>query len=123
VKVEGNLIVIGQTVAVSEKFSKREIVVQTLDQYPQSIAIQFSQDKCGILDQYKIGDNVEVAINLRGREWTSPTGEVKYFNTIEGWKINKLGQGEDRKPLGNIEQNFQEEAIRNMAEEDDDLPF
>ena len=28
-----------------------------------------------------------------------------------------------RTKLGNIEENFQEEAIRNMQEDDDDLPF
>ena len=89
-EVKGNIKVINPTQIVSEKFSKRELVVTTNDTYPQDILIQFTQDKCSILDSYKIGQNVNVSINLRGREWTSPQGEVKYFNTIEGWRIEKL---------------------------------
>jgi hypothetical protein len=42
---------------------------------------------CKSPNKWKVGDEVEVGINLRGREWTSPQGEVKYFNTIQGWKI------------------------------------
>jgi len=79
---------IGQTVNVSEKFSKRDIVVtDTTSLYPQDILFQFTQDKCALLDLYMEGQQVEVSFNLRGREWTSPQGEVKYFNTLEGWRI------------------------------------
>jgi hypothetical protein len=72
-------------------FSKRDIVVRTDEQYPQDIAVQFTQDKCDFLDNYKPGDRVVIAYNLRGKlgGWTNPQGEVKYFNTIQGWKINK----------------------------------
>lgn len=86
-KVTGNIKVIKDTITVSDKFQKREFVVTTNDMYPQEILIQMTQDKCEVLNGYKVGQNVEVDINLRGREWTSPQGEVKYFNTIEGWRI------------------------------------
>jgi hypothetical protein len=88
-QVKGTIKKLDATVQVSEKYSKRELVVTTNEQYPQDISIQFSQDKCALLDGYKIGDSVEVDINLKGREWTSPQGEVKYFNTVEGWRISK----------------------------------
>lgn len=75
-------------------FSKRDIVIRTEEQYPQDIAIQFTQDKCDLLDAYKVGENVTIAYNLRGNMngWTNPQGEVKYFNTIQGWKINRNGE-------------------------------
>jgi len=88
-EVKGKIKFIGSTQQVSEKFSKREIVVSTDEQYPQHISIEFNQDKCAILDKYNVGDDVEVGINLRGREWTNPQGEVKYFNSIQGWNIKK----------------------------------
>ena len=72
-------------------FSKRELVVVTEEQYPQSISVEFMQDKCDLLELYVIGDSVEVGINLRGRKWVNPAGETKYFNTIQGWKIKKTG--------------------------------
>jgi hypothetical protein len=89
-QVQGKIKVINETQTISEKFKKRELVVTTDDQYPQDIMIQFAQDKCDVLNNYKVGNDVEVSINLRGREWTNPQGEVKYFNTIEGWRINNL---------------------------------
>jgi translation initiation factor IF-3 len=74
----------------SNGFKKRDIVVTTEEQYPQHISIQFVQDKTSLLDSFKPGDNVKVSINLRGREWVNPQGEAVYFNTIQGWKIEKL---------------------------------
>lgn len=71
-------------------FKKRDIVVTTDEQYPQHISIQFVQDKCEVLDKYKIGDNVTIGVNLKGREWTNTQGETTYFNTIQGWKISKV---------------------------------
>lgn len=88
-EVKGKIKFIGSTQQVSDKFSKREIVVSTDEQYPQHISIEFNQDKCAILDKYSVGDDIEVGINLRGREWTNPQGETKYFNSIQGWNIKK----------------------------------
>lgn len=81
-------------------FSKRDIVIRTEEQYPQDIAIQFTQDKCDLLDIYKVGESVTIAFNLRGKSggWVNPQGETKYFNTIQGWKISRNGQ---QAPSGN----------------------
>lgn len=85
---------VGNTVQVSEKFSKREFVVTDASgMYPQDIMFQATQDKCNLLDGYQAGDQVDVSFNLRGREWTSPTGDVKYFNTLEAWRIERSNQG------------------------------
>jgi len=88
-EVIGRIKVINATQEVSASFKKRELVVTTNEQYPQHILIEFGQDKCNILDNYKVGQEVEVSINLRGREWVNPQGETKYFNQIQGWKIEK----------------------------------
>lgn len=91
-KLSGTVKVVNNTVQVSEKFSKREFVVtDTSSMYPQDIMFQATQDKCSMLDMVQQGDQVEVSFNLRGREWTSPQGEVKYFNTLEAWRIEKVG--------------------------------
>jgi hypothetical protein len=89
-QVSGKIKVI-QEVEEKGTFKSRNVVVTTEEQYPQHIAIQFVQDKCSILDSYAVGQSVEVSINLRGREWIDPQGVAKYFNTIQGWKINKVG--------------------------------
>lgn len=71
-------------------FEKRDLVIVTEEQYPQTIIIQFTQQRCDLLNNLQVGQNVKVYINIRGREWSSPYGETKYFNTIEGWKIEVI---------------------------------
>jgi hypothetical protein len=90
-ELKGVIKVIGQTIQVSEKFSKREIVLtDNSSMYPQDISFQLDQDKCSLADGLNVGDEVNLSFNLRGREWTSPQGEVKYFNTLQAWKIDRL---------------------------------
>lgn len=118
-KLEGEIKLVKDTVQVSEKFTKREFVINdSSSMYPQDILFQSVQDKCSMLDGYKEGDKVEVSFNLRGREWTSPQGEVKYFNTLDAWRIEKLGANPNHSPKPQAKQ---EDAA--APADDDDLPF
>lgn len=94
-EVFGKVKLVNKTIDVSDSFKKREIVVTTDEQYPQHILIEFNQDKCSILDNYLVGQTVKVSINLRGREWINPEGIAKYFNSLQGWKIEKIGDAEE----------------------------
>lgn len=129
-KLNGIVKVVNPTVQVSEKFSKREFVVtDASSMYPQDIMFQATQDKCSLLDSIQQNDQVEVSFNLRGREWTSPQGEVKYFNTLEAWRIEKIGAAA---PTGmpqngpsamNLDPVNIASAQANTSADDDDLPF
>ena len=68
-------------------FRKREVVVTTEEQYPQHILVEFIQDKCDLLNAYQVGQGVKIGLDLRGREWVNPQGETKYFNSVQGWRI------------------------------------
>jgi len=114
-------------------FRKREMVVTTDEQYPQHIMIEFTQDKCDLLNNYRPGEPVKVSINLRGREWVNPQGETKYFNSIQGWRIEKLQpeapasgapapQYQQQTPPQQQYDQFQP-ATNFKEEEHDDLPF
>lgn len=118
-EISGKIKVINAEQQVSASFKKRELVVTTEETYPQHIMIEFAQDKCDLLDNYKPGDSVKVSINLRGREWISPSGETKYFNSIQGWRVEKhQAQGPDESPQQ------ENDPAANFTEEDhDDLPF
>ena len=113
-EVIGKVKAIGEEQQVSASFKKRELVVTTEDQYPQSILIEFVQDKTDLLNELSIGQNIKVSINLGGREWVNPAGETKYFNSIKGWRIEKLSDGEitTPHPVGQVPDNL-----------DTDLPF
>ena len=108
-ELNGTIKRIGKTYQVGESnYKKRDLVLVTDEKYPQTILVEFGGDKTGVLNRYKEGQKVTVGINLRGREWTNDKGEIKYFNTIVGWKI----QGEDQT------------AEPALVEEDvDELPF
>ena len=124
-EVLGRVKVINPEQQVSASFKKRELVVTTEEQYPQHIMIEFTQDKTDLLNQYNVGEQVKVSINLRGREWVNPQGETKFFNSIQGWRIEKV-QAEapsvPQMPPMPASEAF-EPATNFKEEEHDDLPF
>jgi len=102
-------------------FRKREMVVTTNEQYPQMIMVEFVQDKCDLLNSYKVGQDVKISINLRGREWINPQGEAVYFNSIVGWRIEADSVGTGAEPTAAVD-TF--ETTSNIDDsEPDDLPF
>ena len=122
-EVQGKIKIIGDTKTFGNNgFQKRELVITTEEQYPQTLMIEFVQDKTSLLDSFQVGQPVKIGINLRGREWVSPQGETKYFNSIQGWRIENLAA---QQPGGqNVPPPDQFEPANDLHEEDyDDLPF
>ena len=124
-EVSGRVKVIGTEQQVSATFKKRELVVTTDEQYPQTIMIEFAQDKCDLLNACAVGEEVKVSINLRGREWVNPQGETKYFNSLQGWRVEKVQQAaptaQQMPPMPAAEAFAP--ATDFKEEEHDDLPF
>lgn len=124
-EVQGKIKMVGETQTFgSNGFRKREVVVTTEEQYPQHLMIEFVQDKTNLLDSYQVGQQVKVSINLRGREWVNPQGETKYFNSIQGWRIENLqaSQGASSAPPAPPVDEF-EPATNLNSDDHDDLPF
>ena len=124
-EVVGKIKMIDTTKEVgSSGFKKRDVVVTTDEQYPQHILVQFVQDKCDLLNNYQVGDAVKIDINLRGREWTNPQGEMVYFNTIQGWRIGKVQAEAAANPVAPMPAAEAFAPATDFKEEDhDDLPF
>ena len=122
-KVTGRIHFVGALRVVSEKFKSKDVVLLTDEKFPQYITIQFTQDKTELLTQNNIGEQVEVSINLKGREWKSPQGEIKYFNTIEGWQINEVQNFEAQKFADKGREALKETIIHESNFDNDDLPF
>lgn len=102
---------VGQTEVVSDKFKKRELIVEYAEkpEYKQTIKFEASQDRCDNLDAVKQGDEVTVHFNLNGRSWTNKEGVEQVFNTLSVWKVDVIG-GNATPPVSEIPH-------------DDDLPF
>ena len=123
-EVLGKVKLINPVQQVSASFKKRELVVTTEEQYPQHILIEFAQDKTDLLNNYNVGEQVKVSINLRGREWTNPQGETKYFNSIQGWRIEGAPQAAGAPPMPPMPPADAFEPTSDINQEDnDDLPF
>ena len=118
----GTLHTIFETKQVSERFSKREFVLEMSDnpKYVQLVLFQSTGDRCAQLDGLSVGDKVKVEFSLRGREWKSPSGEVKYFNSLDCWSVVAVGAGQSR---GGSHEPAPNKADWPKSEPDSDIPF
>ena len=107
----------------SNGFRKRELVLTTEEQYPQHILLEFVQDKCDLLNAFQIGQNVKIGINLKGREWVNPQGETKYFNSVQGWRIEVVAESSDSEMPPMPPPPAFQPADDATNGPDDDLPF
>lgn len=113
-ELTGKIKVIGSVQTFGGDFTKRDLVILTDDQYPQPINIEFLKDKTDLLNSVKVGDDVKVGINLRGREWTAPDGATRYFNSIVGWRIEKAAGNPKTEST---------ESTNPLLQDDEDDPF
>jgi single-strand DNA-binding protein len=107
-EIKGKIILIGEIQTIGDKgFTKREFVIETNENYPQKVKFELNKDACSKVDQFKVGNGVEVSFNLRGNEY-----QGKYYVNLQAWKVIKIGEGApvvqpESDPIGN----------------EDDLPF
>ena len=101
----GRIKEIKETQVITDSFSKREfIITDESSQYPQIILFQFTQDRCDLLNAFAVGQEITINFNLRGREWTSLTGDVRVFNTLEAWRIEaKASAPQQQAPAPQVE--------------------
>lgn len=129
-EIKGNVHRVFETQTMSEKFSKREMVLKTNEKYPQLITIQVINDKCALLDNIQEGEHVTAKINLRGREWINKLGEAKYFNTIEAWSVvystpedSETDFDAKKYAVNEANKMFKKDIEKQYEPNDDDLPF
>ena len=110
---------------VSDSFKKRELVVtDNSSQYPQYVTFQLTQDRCSLADNINPGDEVKISFFIRGREWKDPNGVMKYFNSLDVYRMEKTNSPAQQS--GGNETSASSVAANSdlpPAEEQDDLPF
>lgn len=126
-EVIGTIKKIGDVQQITPTFSKRELVLVTDGMYPQTLLIEYANSRVSVLDAFQTGQFVKASIDLRGREWNNPaTGEIRYFVSISGWKLEPWQPGtpadggqmppQQAVPASNS-------APAAAGEPEDDLPF
>lgn len=126
--IKGKLLEKSETANVTASFKKREFVVEYAEnpQYPEYIKFELIQDKCDLINDVQPGQEIEVHFNLKGRKWTDPKGEVKYFNSLQAWRILPAGQQQPASSgaaAGEVPPPSEEPEWLSASAEDDDLPF
>lgn len=123
-EIKGKVHEVGATQQVSETFKKRDLIVEYAENpsYPEYIRFEALQDKSSLLDSLKVGDEVEVFFNLRGRAWTDKTGKTSYFNSLVVWRINTL-TGNAAAPAPASPAYATPVDVSTNTDDGDDLPF
>jgi len=132
-EIKGKLVEKFETANVTASFRKREFVMEYAEnpQYPEYIKFELIQDKCDQLDAFNLGQELNIAFNLKGRKWTDPQGGVKYFNSLQAWKISAVHEistsATGAPPVaddGSLDNVQEPEWLKNSSgAEGDDLPF
>lgn len=123
-EVQGKIKLVGDIQEITDSFRKRELIIVTQEQYPQTLCIEFVQDKMGLLDDFQEGKEVKIGINLRGREWKNPEGKTKYFTSLQGWRIENLQSEIPDNEQPGLDSLSPFEPADDINKEDlDDLPF
>jgi hypothetical protein len=132
--IQGKLIEKYETQVVSDKFRKREFVIEYTENlnYPEFIKFELVQDKVTLLDPFNIGDVIDVSFNLRGRAWINPQGIKSYFNSLQAWRLNPVNTNTANTAgmSSTTTQGYTQPATAPVSdfnavsnEEDSDLPF
>lgn len=118
-ELTGKILEIGSIQNISEKFKKREFIVEYHDNpsgsYAQYLKFQFTGDKCSVLDNFRPGQEVNISFNLKGRKYEKD-GRVSYFMDLEAWRLSAAG---NNAPVGNPPTS----ESRFLEEEEGGLPF
>ncbi|MAE84623.1 MAG: hypothetical protein CMB80_17925 [Flammeovirgaceae bacterium] len=124
--IDGKLIEKSNTQEVSNSFKKREFVVEYAEnpQYPEFVKFELIQSNCQQLDSFNIGDEMTISFNLKGRKWTDPKGEVKYFNSLQAWRLEKKAGGGPASPSSSeTPPPPSDDWMKEDFSSDEDLPF
>ncbi len=118
-EIQGTVKNIGEVQTFPSGFTKRMLVITTEEErFPQPVALSFTKERCALLDGCTLGARVKVTFGINGREWTDPSGNVKYFVDLTGLKVENL----DAADAVDAEPDYVSD-ISNMTIADDQMPF
>ena len=123
-ELAGKLIEKFDVVQVSDTFRKREFVIEKTEnqggmEFTDHIKFQLTQDRCNLLDNLNLQDELRVSFNIRGRRWVKDEN-VSYFTNLEAWRIEKTAESPGEPPPP---PSFPADEDAPPSAEFDDLPF
>ena len=124
--ITAKILEIYDTQQISDTFKKREFIVEYAEnpQYPEFIKFETIQANCDQLDALNVGEQVNIQFNLKGRKWTDPQGGVKYFNSLQAWRVESQGTSSTSTTESESPSSSDNSEIMGQSfSEDDDLPF
>ncbi len=126
-EIQGEVHSIGATTEYGNNgFTKREFVIKLTGEgensmYPNHIALELIKDKCALMDNFAIGDEINAHFNLSGRLWSGNGKPEKCFNSLQAWKIDSVSSGASAPDSDPGYNDFANSF--GAADGDDDIPF
>lgn len=123
-EISGKIIEKYNTIQVNDRFKKREFVIEKTEsnggmEFTDHIKFQLTQDRCSLVDNIEVNDEVKVSFNIRGNKWERD-GKVNYFTNLDAWRIEKVQADQsdfDSTPPPSLND------LPPESDEPDDLPF
>lgn len=121
-ELSGILILKGELQQISNKFRKREFVIEKKEtnqnqEFVDYVKFQLTQDRCDLVEPFEINDKIKISFNIRGNRWEKE-GKVNYFTNLDAWRIEKTEEAEEEIPPPPPE-----DDLSPPPEELNDLPF
>ncbi len=121
-EISGKLFEIFDTVNITDSFRKREFIVEKTENvsgrdFTDHIKFQCIQERCDLLNNFNVNDEVKISFNIKGRKWEKD-GRGGYITNLDCWRIEQLGNAADQPPPYTA---ADEPPMADGAE--DDLPF
>ena len=115
---QGLLLRVEEEKSITDTFKKREFVLETVEQYPQRIMFELTQNNTNLLEKVNPGDLVDVCFYLRGREWQKDANsDVRVFNSLNVWKVDVVEPNTSPEPIV-------KEKLKEVEDPDlEDMPF
>jgi hypothetical protein len=123
-EITGKVIEVYPTTQVSDKFRKREFVIEKKESGGSAVFVdylkfQLVQDKCDLINESFMQEEVKIWFNLKGNKWERD-GRINYFTNLDAWKIEKTsGSGREQ----SVQTGKTLEDIPPEIDELSDLPF
>lgn len=123
-EITGKLIEKYNTIQVSDRFKKREFVIEKTEstngmEFTDHIKFQLTQDRCNLVENVEVNADIKVSFNIRGNKWEKD-GKVNYFTNLDAWRIEKVQDLSQSDMPGDMPP---PPSMDSMPPEEDDLPF
>ena len=118
-RLSGKVYKIFDSVKISEKFTKREFVIETEDKYPQKVKLEALKDNAvKVNNMLNVGSILDLKFDVKGNEYNG-----KYYNNLVMYKWEDVTEDFEVNIPEQTSIDVQANNIDSENEVEEELPF